>query len=402
VPAYTVNRICGSGLEAINTAARWIETGDAQVIVAGGAENMTMMPYYLRDARYGYRLGHGQVEDGIQHLLGDPFSKAHMGITAENLAEKFGVSREEQDEVSARSQQRAVAALDDPAARCALIILRGTGLRLGELLDLELDCVIDYADHGTWLRVPLGKLNTERTVPLHQTTVDAFDDWVHHRGHSRPLTHPRTGRPVEFLWIINGRRMGAGRVRRGLQLAATHAGIGHVTPHQLRHTYATSLVNGGMSLQALMAVLGHVTPEMTLRYAHLASDTIRDAYTTAIAKTRPAPRLVAGPSGHFIPDRIEWLHSEMTKTRLAHGFCTRHLAAGPCPYANICEQCDNFIPDPDQRPVIAAQLADVITLRDDATTRNWPDETERHQRVADALTTHLHRIDRTTPRTPTA
>jgi acetyl-CoA C-acetyltransferase len=112
VPAYTVNRICGSGLEAINTAARWIETGDASVIVAGGAENMTMMPYYVRNARYGYRLGHGQLEDGIQHLLGDPFSKSHMGITAENLAVEYEISREEQDEVSLRSQQRAVAAME--------------------------------------------------------------------------------------------------------------------------------------------------------------------------------------------------------------------------------------------------------------------------------------------------
>jgi acetyl-CoA C-acetyltransferase len=110
VPAYTVNRICGSGLEAIHTAARWIECGDAQAIVAGGTENMTMMPYYVRNGRYGYRLGHGRLEDGIQHLLGDPFSKVHMGITAENVAEKFGVSREEQDEAGLRSQQRAVAA----------------------------------------------------------------------------------------------------------------------------------------------------------------------------------------------------------------------------------------------------------------------------------------------------
>jgi acetyl-CoA C-acetyltransferase len=111
VPAYTVNRICGSGLEAINTAARWIECGDAEVVVAGGVENMTMMPYYVRNARYGYRLGHGQLEDGIQHLLGDPFTKVHMGITAENLAEKFGISREVQDEYALRSHQRAVAAI---------------------------------------------------------------------------------------------------------------------------------------------------------------------------------------------------------------------------------------------------------------------------------------------------
>ncbi len=110
-PAVTVNRICGSGLEAVNTAARFIQTGDASVVVAGGAENMTMMPYYLRQARTGYRMGNGTAEDGILHLLGDPFSKTHMGITAENLAEKYEVSREAQDEVALRSQERAAAAI---------------------------------------------------------------------------------------------------------------------------------------------------------------------------------------------------------------------------------------------------------------------------------------------------
>jgi acetyl-CoA C-acetyltransferase len=111
-PAVTVNRICGSGLEAINTGARYIETGDASIVVAGGAENMTMMPYYVRQGRAGYRMGNGTLEDGILHLLGDPFSKAHMGITAENLAEKYEISREAQDEVAVRSQERAAAAIE--------------------------------------------------------------------------------------------------------------------------------------------------------------------------------------------------------------------------------------------------------------------------------------------------
>ena len=137
VPAYTVNRICGSGLEAINTAARWIETGDASVIVAGGAENMTMMPYYLRNARSGYRLGHGQLEDGIQHLLGDPFSKVHMGITAENLAEKFGVGREEQDEVALRSQQRAVAAIQEGKFKDEIVPLEVQAGRETKVIDTD-------------------------------------------------------------------------------------------------------------------------------------------------------------------------------------------------------------------------------------------------------------------------
>ncbi len=110
VPAYNVSRLCGTGLEAIHTAARWIETGDAEIVLAGGTENMTMLPFYVRRGRYGYRLGNGELEDGILSLLSDPFSRAHMGITAENLAEKYGITRQDQDELSLRSHQNAVAA----------------------------------------------------------------------------------------------------------------------------------------------------------------------------------------------------------------------------------------------------------------------------------------------------
>ena len=111
-PAYSVNRICGSGLEAINNAARWLQTGDAEIVVAGGAENMTMQPYLLRRGRSGYRLGHDAIEDNLLHLISDPYESCHMGITAENLAEQFEVSRETQDEVSVRSQERALAAIE--------------------------------------------------------------------------------------------------------------------------------------------------------------------------------------------------------------------------------------------------------------------------------------------------
>lgn len=111
-PAMNVNRICGSGLEAINTASRIIQSGDAEVVVAGGAENMTRMPFYLRKARQGYRLGHDSIEDGIIHLLSDPFKGYHMGITAENLADQFEVSRAAQDELSAESQKRAINAIE--------------------------------------------------------------------------------------------------------------------------------------------------------------------------------------------------------------------------------------------------------------------------------------------------
>lgn len=202
-----------------------------------------------------------------------------------------------------------VARLDDIAARSAIRILRGTGIRIGELLSLELDSLIDFAGRGTWLRVPLGKLGTERTVPLDGETLAAFDDWTNHRGRQRAVPHPRTGEPADLLFMIRGRPMGEGRIRKGLAEAVTLVGLTdrrgqplHVHPHQLRHTYGTSLINAGMSLQALMALLGHVTPEMTLRYAHLASDTVRHAYDDAMVKVRARRQLfVADASGAFCP-----------------------------------------------------------------------------------------------------
>ena len=163
----------------------------------------------------------------------------------------------------------AAASLDDLFARSAILLLRRSGLRLGECLDLELGCVADYGPTGTWLRVPLGKLGTERAVPLDSATVAALDAWACHRGQQRPHPHPRTGKPADFLFAEHGRRLSAWRIREGLRAAAAAAGLAgpggqplNVTPHQLRHTYATELANAGMSLQALMAVLGHYAGDL--------------------------------------------------------------------------------------------------------------------------------------------
>ncbi|NEU31369.1 acetyl-CoA C-acetyltransferase [bacterium LRH843] len=111
--AYTVNRLCGSGLQAINSAVQQIQSNNADIIVAGGTENMDLLPYYVRKGRYGYRMGHAELEDGLITALTDPFGNYHMGITAENLAEKYEISREEQDEYSVESQRKALQAIDN-------------------------------------------------------------------------------------------------------------------------------------------------------------------------------------------------------------------------------------------------------------------------------------------------
>ena len=110
--AITVNRLCSSGLQAIVTAAQEIQCGFANIVVAGGAESMDNIPYYIRKARFGMRMGHGEFEDGLITALSDPFTRNHMGITAENICRKYGLTREEQDVYAATSQQRAAAARD--------------------------------------------------------------------------------------------------------------------------------------------------------------------------------------------------------------------------------------------------------------------------------------------------
>ncbi|HHY13708.1 MAG TPA: acetyl-CoA C-acetyltransferase [Thermoanaerobacterales bacterium] len=113
VPTMTINKVCGSGLRAVSLGYQTIMTGDNDIVVAGGAENMTMAPYYLTKARYGYRMGNGQIIDGMVHDgLWDIFNNYHMGITAENLADQYNLSREEQDEFAARSQQLAQKAIE--------------------------------------------------------------------------------------------------------------------------------------------------------------------------------------------------------------------------------------------------------------------------------------------------
>ena len=107
VPATTINVLCGSGLHCVNLAAKLIAAGDADIIVAGGMENMTMAPYMLRNGRYGHRMGNATIEDAmIKDGLTDAFHNYHMGITAENICEQWGLTREELDEFAAWSQNK--------------------------------------------------------------------------------------------------------------------------------------------------------------------------------------------------------------------------------------------------------------------------------------------------------
>src|SRR6476646_1604793 len=114
VGAMTINKVCGSGLKAVALAAQAIQTGNSNIVVAGGMESMTNAPYLLPQARKGCRLGNGQLIDSMVHDgLWDIYNDYHMGLTGENVAEKYGITREEQDEFAVNSHRKAIAAMNE-------------------------------------------------------------------------------------------------------------------------------------------------------------------------------------------------------------------------------------------------------------------------------------------------
>jgi acetyl-CoA C-acetyltransferase len=140
VPGYGLNKACGSGLKAVANAASGVLLGEYDVAVAGGMESMSNAPYLLQKARYGYRLGHGELLDSmIADGLTCPITHVHMGITAENIASKYEIARGEQDEFAAQSQAKAVAAQQNGKFRAEIVPVEVPGKKKGETVQFAVD-----------------------------------------------------------------------------------------------------------------------------------------------------------------------------------------------------------------------------------------------------------------------
>ena len=145
-PAMTINKLCGSGLRSVIMAAQFIALGDADVILAGGTESMSNAPYILPRARFGYKMGHGQIEDSmIKDGLWDIFNDYHMGVTAENIAEQWNIGREEQDQFAANSQQKTEAAQKNGRFKEEIVPV-AIPQRKGDPLVIDTD---EFPRHGT-------------------------------------------------------------------------------------------------------------------------------------------------------------------------------------------------------------------------------------------------------------
>ena len=140
VGAMTINKVCGSGLKSVALAAQAIQTGNSDIVVAGGMESMTNAPYLLPQARKGYRLGNGQILDAVVNDgLWDVYNNYHMGITGENVHDKYGVTREQQDEYAVNSHRKAVAAWKECRFKSQIVPVEVPGKKKGETVLFEKD-----------------------------------------------------------------------------------------------------------------------------------------------------------------------------------------------------------------------------------------------------------------------
>lgn len=245
------------------------------------------------------------------------------------------------DDSSATALLRA-AAVAKPLDRLVVEVLSRTGMRVGELCALSANAVVRMGD-ADWLRVPVGKLHNDRYVPLHPVVSRLLEDWR--------SAHPHP----ELLITRNGRRIDRHLVTRAINRVAKAAGIGHVSPHQLRHTLATQSINRGMSLEAIAALLGHRDLKMTLVYARIADRKVADEYFAVTEQVEAlyndeSPVLPASVEG----DAMRRLRQELERRDLGNGYCTR-LTSLACAFEAVCESCVHFATGPEFAPVLLRQ-----------------------------------------------
>lgn len=245
-------------------------------------------------------------------------------------------------DVDAGKLMRAAAA-EHPTRRLVIEMLARTGLRVGELCHLAADAVI-WMSGRHWLRVPVGKLHNDRYIPLHPQLVELLDTHQAERDDT-----------IDRLIVWKEGPLNRHQITRMLNRAAKAAGIGHVHPHQLRHTIATQAINRGMSLEAVAAMLGHKTLRMTLVYARIADRTVSDAYDRVTDQvdalyTKPTG-LRSDGSGSASMAR---LGVEYDQRMLANGYCNRP-AQLDCQFESICETCVHYSTDETFNPVLGAQ-----------------------------------------------
>jgi integrase len=294
----------------------------------------------------------------------------------------------------------AIQVLEDPYQRTALLLLRWSGARRGEITRLTLDCLDAYPDGYPRLRIPVGKTYTERAIPLHPQAADALRELIENaKTANAAARHDRwAGQRVRWVFVRRGQPMGKHYLfEDSLALACQKAGLVDgdgkptVTAHRFRHTVGTQLAEGGARIQTIMAILGHRNAQMSVRYSHISDPVLKEQYERVIADGGR----VAGPAAEALlnnelgQDTVDWLKSNFFKTELELGHCLRLPAEGPCE-CDLYLRCSKFFTTSEYAPRLRSRLTREQQLIQDAVERNWPREIERHEaftrRIQELLT----------------
>lgn len=234
------------------------------------------------------------------------------------------------DDPTAAKFMAALAEDPNPRRKLMVELLARTGMRAGELAGLEDDAVVRIGDTH-WLRIPVGKLHNDRYVPLLPALVDEIAEYQALRGPSRSgrLVERDSGTPFERRTI-----------HRYVAAVAKRAGVGHVHPHQLRHTLATQAINRGMSLEAIAALLGHRSMDMTLVYARISDRTVAEEYfrvTDAVEQNYERARVLPADVAGKNMRKLAADHRRL----LGNGHCNRPKSLD-CAFETVCERCGFF------------------------------------------------------------
>lgn len=249
------------------------------------------------------------------------------------------------DDRDAAKLMAAARTASDPRDRLTVELLARTGMRASELCDLDADAVVQIGD-GHWLRIPVGKLRNDRYVPLHPEIVALLADWTaansdHIRRHHRLVADHRGTIDRHTL-------------TRCLNRVARRAGIGHVHPHQLRHTLATQAINRGMRLEAIAALLGHRSLEMTLTYARIADRVVADEYAAVSEQIDALYGQALELPADYETTAMARLRREAHARMLGNGLCTRPVELD-CRMESACETCSYFRTSVEFKPILIRQ-----------------------------------------------
>lgn len=269
-----------------------------------------------------------------------------------------------------RRAARLMAAAGKASLRDHLVVamLARTGMRVGELCGLAADAVVMMGS-AHWLRVPVGKLRNDRFLPLHPELVELLSAWT--ARNVEPIRRHR------LLMADEGGPMNRYQVARIVKRLGREAGIGHVHPHQLRHTLATQALHRGMRLEAIATLLGHRSMEMTMTYARITDRAVADQYAAVAAQVDALYGHTSSLPAEAETAPMARLRREATARMLGNGLCTRPIELD-CRMESACETCTYFRTNIEFTPTLRRQ-------RDHAQARGQTDRAALFQRLLDRV-----------------